>query len=192
MIDSSEIDFNKNLIWIDLEMTGLDPRRERIIEIATIVTAPNLEIIAEQESIVLHQDNQLLQAMDEWNTEHHHASGLIRRVRASTISEREAERATLEFLAQYSRRKTSPMCGNSICLDRAFLVRYMPELSDWFHYRMIDVSTLKELVYRWWPERAPPPKESRHRATEDINDSIEELRHYRSLFFAQANPSSSP
>ena len=171
-------------------MTGLDPRRERIIEIATAVTAPNLEIIAEQESIVIHQDEQLLQAMDEWNTEHHHASGLLKQVRASTVNEREAERATLDFLAQYSEKGVSPMCGNSIYLDRVFLTRYMPDLAEWFHYRMIDVSTLKELVYRWWPERAPPPKDSRHRAVDDINDSIEELRHYRSLFFAQANPSS--
>ena len=184
------MDLAKNLIWLDLEMTGLDPRRERIIEIATAVTAPNLDIIAEQESIVIHQDEQLLQAMDEWNSEHHRASGLVKRVRASTISEREAERSTLDFLAQYSKRGASPMCGNSICLDRIFLTRYMPDLSEWFHYRMIDVSTLKELVYRWWPERAPPPKDSRHRALDDINDSIEELRHYRSLFFAQANPSS--
>ncbi len=190
MIDSTEMDLSRNLIWIDLEMTGLDPRCERIIEIATAVTAPNLEMIAGQEPVVIHQDEQLLEAMDEWNTEHHHASGLIGRVRASAVSEREAERSTLDFLAQYSKKGTSPMCGNSICLDRSFLMRYMPELADWFHYRMIDVSTLKELVYRWWPERAPSPKDSRHRAADDINDSIEELRHYRSLFFAQANPSS--
>ena len=186
------MDLSRNLIWIDLEMTGLDPRRERIIEVATVVTAPDLEIIAEQESIAVHQSEHLLKAMDEWNTEHHQASGLINLVRESTVDERSAERSTLEFLAQYSQRGVSPMCGNSIYLDRVFLVRYMPDLADWFHYRMIDVSTLKELVYRWWPERAPPPKDSRHRALDDINDSIEELRHYRSLFFAQANSSSHP
>jgi oligoribonuclease len=169
-----------NLIWIDLEMTGLDPQRDCIIEIATVVTDPRLELLAEGPVIAVHQPERALAAMDEWNRRQHGASGLVDRVRASLYDDTAAERETLAFLEQQVPANASPMCGNSICQDRRFLARCMPRLEAYFHYRNLDVSTLKELARRWAPEVAASfVKESRHRALDDIRDSIAELRHYR-------------
>jgi len=171
------------LIWIDLEMTGLNPERDRIIEMATIVTDAALNVVAEGPVIAVHQPSELLDAMDDWNRRTHGASGLIDRVKASAVDEREAERLTLEFLGQYVSKNRSPMCGNSICQDRRFLARYMPELEAWFHYRNLDVSTLKELAARWRPDLAGGlVKKNTHRALDDIRESIEELRYYRDRF----------
>jgi len=177
---------NLNLIWIDLEMTGLDPLQERIIEIATVVTDSELNVIAEGPSIAINQSEQLLQAMDEWNTNQHGKSGLTERVRKSSVTETQAEAATLEFLKQWVPEGVSPMCGNSIGQDRRFLVRYMPELADYFHYRNLDVSTLKELVKRWKPELINGfNKKGSHLAMDDIYDSIKELAYYRKVFIQQ-------
>lgn len=168
-----------NLIWIDLEMTGLDPDTDRVIEIATVVTDGQLRVRAEGPSLVIHQHDDVLQGMDEWNTRQHHHSGLTARVRQSRVSEREAERQTLEFLDAWVPEGKSPMCGNSICQDRRFLARWMPRLECYFHYRNLDVSTLKELSYRWYPEAPTFDKKSSHLAMDDVRDSIAELRHYR-------------
>ncbi|WP_423823858.1 oligoribonuclease [Salinisphaera sp. SPP-AMP-43] len=169
-----------NLIWIDLEMTGLDPEADRIIEIATLVTDANLRVLAEGPVLAVHQAEERLAAMDEWNTRQHNASGLVERVQASKVDEAEAQRQTLAFLAEYVPERQSPMCGNSICQDRRFLARYMPELEAFFHYRHLDVSTLKELARRWAPEVARGfSKNSSHLAMDDIRDSIEELSYYR-------------
>jgi oligoribonuclease len=173
----------QNLIWIDLEMTGLDPANDRIIEIATVVTNKDLKEVAEGPVLAIHQSDERLSAMDEWNTRQHNASGLVERVRASRIDEAEAERRTLEFLRGLVPENASPMCGNSICQDRRFLARCMPELEAYFHYRHIDVSTLKELAKRWAPDVASGfDKEGRHLALEDIRDSIAELAYYRERF----------
>jgi len=173
------------LIWIDLEMTGLVPEADRIIEIATVVTDADLEVIAEGPVIAVRQDDATLAAMDGWNTRTHGASGLIARVRASVADEAVGERATLEFLVQHVESGRSPMCGNGICQDRRFLARWMPALERFFHYRNIDVSTLKELARRWAPEvLAGVEKESPHVALADIHESIGELRHYRRLLLA--------
>ena len=169
-----------NLIWIDLEMTGLDPDRDRIIEVAAIVTDSNLDTVAEGPVMAIHQPSSVLEGMDQWNTRQHGQSGLLERVRASTVDEAEAERTMLEFLEQHVPKGVSPMCGNSICQDRRFLVRWMPQLEAYFHYRHIDVSTLKELARRWAPGVADGVRKSgRHLALDDIRDSIAELRHYR-------------
>lgn len=174
---------DSHLIWIDLEMTGLDPDRDCIIEIATIVTDAHLEVIAEGPELVIHQADSALAAMDDWNTRQHSESGLTERVRKSTIKEPEAERLTLEFLEQHVSAGKSPMCGNSICQDRRFLYRSMRELEEFFHYRNLDVSTLKELSLRWAPDIAGSiSKSSMHRALDDIRGSIEELKHYRKHF----------
>lgn len=176
-----------NLIWIDLEMTGLNPERDRIIEIATLVTDGQLNLVAEGPVFAVHQSDSLLEGMDDWNTKQHNESGLVKRVRESLIGEVEAEEKTIAFLKEHSEAGWSPMCGNSIWQDRRFLTKYMPKLEQFFHYRMIDVSTLKELAKRWAPEvAAGVKKESRHLAMDDIRDSIEELRHYRTLFLKQA------
>ena len=172
-----------NLIWIDLEMTGLNPQYDRIIEIATVVTDSDLKVLAEGPSMAIHQADTLLDTMDEWNTNQHGNSGLTERVRNSTISEAEASAATLDFLKQWVPQGQSPMCGNSIGQDRRFLVQYMPELAAFFHYRNLDVSTLKELARRWKPEVAQAVvKKGRHLALDDIYDSIAELSHYRTTF----------
>ncbi len=169
-----------NLIWIDLEMTGLDPEKERIIEMAVIVTDSQLNVIAESPVIAIHQSDNLLNAMDDWNTKQHNASGLVARVKESQVSETQAEAMMLQFLKQYVPAGKSPMCGNTIYQDRRFLSRYMPELEKYFHYRLLDVSTLKELAFRWAPEvYAGVKKESKHLALDDIRESVEELRYYR-------------
>ena len=174
---------SQNLIWIDLEMTGLNPDIDVILEIATIVTDSDLNVIAEGPVIAIHQSNETLEKMDDWNTTHHGQSGLIERVKNSQFSKEEAERLTLAFLQQYVPQNTSPMCGNSICQDRRFLWRLMPQLEAYFFYRHIDVSTLKELAKRWKPDVADNfKKESKHLALQDIYDSITELQYYRRLF----------
>ncbi|MAY72554.1 MAG: oligoribonuclease [Halomonas sp.] len=171
------------LIWIDLEMTGLDPERERIIEVATLVTDGELNVIAEGPVIAVHQSEALLSGMDEWNTRTHGNSGLVERVRKSQIDTREAERRTLEFLSAHVVPGTSPMCGNSIHQDRRFLEREMPELWAFFHYRNLDVSTLKELAKRWNPQALEGfSKRNVHLAMDDIKESIAELAHYRKTF----------
>lgn len=173
-----------NLIWIDLEMTGLDTQNDVIIEIATIVTDSQLTLLAEGPMLAIHQDEALLQGMDAWNTKQHGQSGLTERVNKSTINEVEAEATTLEFLRQYVPASTSPMCGNSICQDRRFLARCMPELEAFFHYRNLDVSSLKELARRWMPGILQGfNKSSKHLAMDDIRDSIDELRYYREHMF---------
>ena len=171
---------SNNLIWIDLEMTGLDTQNDVIIEIATIVTDSQLNILAEGPMLAIHQSDVILAGMDEWNTRQHGKSGLIERVKASPIDEAEAERQTIAFLQEYVPAKTSPMCGNSICQDRRFLARCMPQLEAFFHYRNLDVSTLKELVKRWLPKIASGvEKKGAHLALDDVRESIAELRYYR-------------
>lgn len=173
----------QHLIWIDLEMTGLNPDSDLIIEIATVVTDKDLNILAQGPVLAIHQSDAALAAMDDWNQKHHGQSGLIDRVKASTINEVEAERLTIEFLKQWVPENTSPICGNSIGQDRRFLYRYMPKLEAYFHYRNIDVSTLKELAARWAPEvKNGFNKESTHQALDDIIESIEELCYYREHF----------
>ncbi|QGG79364.1 oligoribonuclease [Litorivicinus lipolyticus] len=172
-----------NLIWIDLEMTGLLPESDRIIEIATIVTDSQLNVLAEGPVMAIHQSDQRLDGMDEWNTTHHTRSGLVQRVRQSRVDEAEAEAATIDFLSGFLEAGQSPMCGNSICQDRRFLYNYMPKLEAFFHYRNLDVSTLKELARRWRPDvTAGLSKHGAHLALDDIRDSIAELRHYREHF----------
>jgi len=173
------------LIWIDLEMTGLVPERDRIIEIATVVTDADLAVIAEGPGIAVRQTEAALLAMDEWNTRTHSGSGLVARVRESAMDDAASERATLAFLVAHVAAGRSPMCGNSVCQDRRFLARWMPELERYFHYRNLDVSTVKELARRWAPEiAAGVDKESRHTALADVHESIAELRHYRAQLFA--------
>jgi len=169
-----------NLIWIDLEMTGLDPFTDQILEIATIVTNSQLETIAEGPVLAIQQPEEVLTAMDEWNTSHHTASGLLERVRSSDVDLRRAEVETLDFLRELVPAGASPICGNSICQDRRFLARLMPELEAYFHYRNLDVSTLKELALRWAPRTLEGfSKQNNHLALDDIRESIEELRFYR-------------
>jgi len=175
----------ENLVWMDLEMTGLDPEQDVIIEIATLVTDKDLNIIAEGPVLAVHQPDILLDAMDDWNTKTHGNSGLTQRVRDSQVSAREAERQTLAFLREHVKEGASPLCGNSIHQDRRFLVKYMPELEAYMHYRNIDVSTLKELAKRWKPEVVSSfNKKGAHLALDDIKESIEEMAHYRQHLLA--------
>lgn len=172
-----------NLAWLDMEMTGLDPDRDRIIEMAIVITDSQLNAIAESPVLVVHQSDSVLAGMDDWNKSMHARSGLIEKVKASTLAEAEAEQQYLDFLAVYLPARTSPMCGNSICQDRRFLARHMPRLEAYFHYRNLDVSTLKELVKRWKPELAKGlTKHGKHEALADIYESIEELKYYREHF----------
>tara|TARA_B110000444_G_scaffold37808_1_gene33353 strand:+ start:754 stop:1335 length:582 start_codon:yes stop_codon:yes gene_type:complete len=173
-----------NLVWIDLEMTGLDTLNDVIIEIATIVTDKNLNIIAEGPVFAINQKKEILDSMDEWNTRQHNRSGLVDRVLQSNTSLIDAEKGTIRFLEKFVDSGTSPMCGNSICQDRRFLSREMPNLENFFHYRNLDVSSIKELAFRWHPELLNRyKKKSSHLAMDDIKDSIIELKHYRDLFF---------
>ena len=178
------MDTSLNLVWLDLEMTGLTPATDVIIEIATLVTDAQLNTLAEGPVMAIKQSDAALAAMDDWNQKHHDASGLIERVRQSTIDEREAERQTLDFLNQHIGKNDSPLCGNSICQDRRFMANYMPELEAFFHYRNLDVSSVKELVRRWKPELLEGlVKRGAHQAMDDIKDSIAELKYYRAHFF---------
>jgi oligoribonuclease len=171
---------NNNLIWIDLEMTGLDTVNDQIIEIATVVTDKDLNILAKGPVMAIHQPDETMAGMDNWNTKQHGKSGLTERVRVSEFNEQDAEKATIEFLSQWVEKGKSPMCGNSICQDRRFMARCMPELEDYFHYRNLDVSTLKELAARWKPEVSKGfKKQGSHLAMDDIIDSINELSYYR-------------
>lgn len=172
-----------NLIWIDLEMTGLDPDRDVILEVATVVTDQELNLLATGPVLAIFQPESLLAAMDDWNLKHHSESGLLERVRSVGVSEREAEARTLEFLQRWVPAGASPMCGNSVCQDRRFLYRHMPRLEAYFHYRNLDVSTLKELARRWAPKvQEGFKKKNAHQALADILESIEELKYYRANF----------
>jgi oligoribonuclease len=184
MSASEAVDKNKTLIWIDLEMTGLQPETDRIIEIATLITDADLNILAEGPVIAVHQSDAALAAMDEWNQRTHGESGLVRRVRASRVDDAAAQQQTLDFLRQYAEPGSSPICGNSVHQDRRFLVKYMPALEAFFHYRNLDVSTVKELARRWRPELLEGfSKKSSHQALDDIRDSVSELLYYREHFF---------
>ena len=172
------------LVWMDLEMSGLEPDRDVILEIATLITDAALTVVAEGPVLAIHQPDGILDGMDDWNREHHGASGLTARVRASPISTAEAEAQSLAFIAAHCTARSSPLCGNSIHQDRRFIARYMPALDRYLHYRNIDVSTVKELVRRWYPDGPPPPeKRHAHLALDDIRESIEELRFYRATVF---------
>jgi oligoribonuclease len=177
---------NNNLIWIDLEMTGLVPERDRILEVAVVVTDGELNTVAEAPVLVVHQPPEVLDAMDDWNKATHGKSGLVEKVRASVLSDADVEAQLLAFLQQYVPPKKSPMCGNSICQDRRFLARYMPKLEDYFHYRNLDVSTLKELAKRWKPQIYDGfKKENKHEALSDIYESIGEMKYYRANFIRE-------
>lgn len=173
----------QRLVWLDMEMTGLDPEKERIIEVAVVVTEPDLTVVAEGPVLVVHQSDELLDAMDKWNKSTHGKSGLIDKVKASTLTEAQAEDQLLAFLAQHVPAGKSPLCGNTISQDRRFMFSYMPRLEAFFHYRNLDVSTLKELALRWKPEVYKSfVKHSKHEALADIYESIDELKHYREHF----------
>lgn len=175
---------NDRMVWLDLEMTGLDPTICTILEIATIVTDSDLNVIAEGPSLAIHQSEELLSVMDEWNVTHHTASGLLGRVRASTVSLADAERRTLEFLRQHVNERRAPLCGNSIWQDRRFLIAFMPSLEAFVHYRNVDVSSIKELVKRWYSnDYLPPRKKTAHLAMDDVLESIDELKFYRDHIF---------
>lgn len=180
---------DSHLVWVDMEMTGLDPDRDRVIEIASIVTDSSLNLMAEGPVLAIHQSDAVLGAMDEWNTTHHGRSGLVERVRSSELDEAAAARQTLAFLSQWVGESVSPMCGNSICQDRRFMARHMPQLEAFFHYRNLDVSSLKILAQRWRPDLyAALDKKSAHLALQDIRDSIAELRFYRDNFLQLEAP----
>lgn len=180
---------DQRLVWLDMEMTGLDPEKERIIEVAVVVTEADLTVVAEGPVLVIHQSDALLDAMDNWNKGTHGRSGLIEKVKASTLTESEAEDILLDFLKQHVPAGKSPLCGNTISQDRRFMYKYMPRFETFFHYRNLDVSTLKELARRWRPEVAKSfIKHSKHEALADIYESIEELKHYRDHFLQMESP----
>jgi oligoribonuclease len=171
------------LVWMDMEMSGLEPDRDVVLEIATLITDASLTVVAEGPVLAVHQPDAVLEAMDEWNREHHGASGLTARVRASRVSVADAEAQSLAFVSAHCTPRSSPLCGNSIHQDRRFLARYMPQLDRYLHYRNVDVSTIKELVRRWYGEAAVPEKKHAHLALDDIRESIDELRFYRAHYF---------
>ncbi|MFY9269788.1 MAG: oligoribonuclease [Candidatus Manganitrophaceae bacterium] len=182
----SHLQNDSNLVWLDLEMTGLDPDQYTIIEIATIITDSQLNILAEGPVIAIYHDPEVLNRVEKWSRDTHTKSGLLKRVESSPVKMEQAEEMTLGFIRHYCREKTSPLCGNSIGHDRRFLERYMPKLFDYFHYRNIDVSTVKELVRRWYPNGPPPPtKKGNHLALDDIRESIRELIFYRNYYFVK-------
>ena len=183
-----------NLVWLDLEMTGLDPKRCKILEIAAVITDPELKVIAESRAIAIHYSSKILNSMESWSQFHHKKSGLTEECRASKISLKKAEKEILDFLKEHCKEKASPLCGNTIWQDRRFLVKYMPKLESYLHYRMIDVSSIKELVKRWYPadHKMPREKKQTHRVMNDILESIDELRHYRSKVFVPASRHSEP
>jgi len=173
-----------NLVWMDLEMSGLDPKTCVILEIATLITDKDLNLVAQGPSLVVHQPQSVLDAMDDWNKKHHGDSGLSQAVQDSTVTLAEAEQRTLDFIAQHCKPKTSPLCGNTIYQDRRFLIEYMPKLEGFLHYRLVDVSTIKELVKRWYgPAFQAPQKKQRHKALDDILETVEELKFYRKTVF---------
>lgn len=172
-----------NMVWIDMEMTGLYPERDRIIEIATIITDGNLNILAEGPDLIIHQPASILKNMDDWNQEHHTKSGLLTAVHESTMTVKKAEQLTLDIIKEYCNPQKAPLCGNSVHHDRRFLVKYMPKIDSYLHYRHVDVSTIKSLVARWYPKDKAPAVGKAHRALADIRESIDELRYYRSRYF---------
>ena len=173
------------IVWMDMEMSGLDPDKDRILEVAVLVTDGDLDVVAEGPSLVVHQPDEVLEAMDEWNTKHHQLSGLTKSVRESTLDEPQVSAALLAFLAEHTEKKKAPLAGNSIHQDRRFVARYLPDVEDWLHYRNVDVSTIKELAIRWFPEKygGRPPKRGSHRAMDDLLESIAELKYYRNSLF---------
>lgn len=173
------------IVWMDMEMTGLNPETERILEVAVLVTDGELNVIAEGPNLVLRQPEEVLSAMDEWNTTHHGKSGLLKRVRESTLDEAQVSTALLGFLGEHTTKKKAPLAGNSIHQDRRFVALYLPEVEDWLHYRNIDVSTIKELASRWYPKQygGRPTKKGSHRAMDDLLESIDELKYYRKTVF---------
>jgi len=178
------VSYSENLVWMDLEMTGLEPSVDRIIEIATIITDSSLNIIKEGPIVVISQDQALLDGMDEWNMTHHTSSGLLDQIKTEGVSESQAEAMTLDFIKQHVEPGLSPLCGNTIGQDRRFLHAYMTDIEDYLHYRSVDVSTIKELAARWRPDiHSGVEKKGAHRAIDDIRESIEELKYYRELFF---------
>lgn len=186
-MDNIPIKDSGNLVWVDLEMTGLNPFEDRILEVAMVVTNSRLDILADGPVIAIHQSKECLAAMDPWNTRQHQKTGLAERSCISNYNCRRAELEILEFMSQWVDDKVSPMCGNSICQDRRFMARFMPELEKYFHYRNIDVSTLKELAQRWAPDLPSFSKECQHRAYDDIRESIDELKYYRNYFLKSCN-----
>jgi oligoribonuclease len=173
------------IVWMDMEMSGLEPETDRILEVAVLVTDGELEVVAEGPNLVVHQVDEVLDAMDEWNTSHHGQSGLTQRARESTIDEAQASAALMAFLEEHTTKKKAPLAGNSIHQDRRFVAKYLPEVEDWLHYRNVDVSTLKELAKRWYPKpyAGRPTKKGSHRAMDDLMESIEELKYYRKALF---------
>ena len=178
------------IIWMDMEMSGLDPDTDRILEVAVLVTDANLEVVAEGPNLIVHQSDEVLDSMDQWNTTHHGQSGLTQRVRESTIDEAQVSAAIVEFLSQHTEKRKAPLAGNSIHQDRRFVARYLPEVEEWLHYRNIDVSTIKELALRWYPKQYSdrPAQKGTHRAMDDLMESIEELRYYRQALFLPQDP----
>jgi oligoribonuclease len=175
-----------NLVWMDMEMSGLDPKTCVVLEIATLVTDKDLNLVAQGPVLAVHQPDSVLSSMDDWNKEHHTKSGLVERVKSSKVSLAEAERQTLEFVATHCAEKSSPLCGNTIYQDRRFLIEYMPKLESYLHYRLVDVSTVKELVKRWYgPQFQAPLKKQSHKALDDILETIEELKFYREKVFRE-------
>ena len=173
------------IVWMDMEMSGLNPDTDRILEVAVLVTDGELEVVAEGPNLIVHQPDEVLGAMDEWNTRHHGQSGLTQRVRESTVDESQVSAALLEFLSEHTEKKKAPLAGNSIHQARRFVARYLPEVEDWLHYRNVDVSTIKELAQRWYPKQysGRPSKKGSHRAMDDLMESIEELKYYRKALF---------